>query len=263
MVAKKCICVLINHKQEVRYATVGYISILVLVGCTGPVITKFEALPEYVCVPGSSDISWNVGGTTPIDIKVRLDDTDSADGTISNLPHETTNLDASISINVPVGRSKLSLLATNREDQTSDDLILTGLGDEPQAGQMTFDPNCADDGTFGQWQSVDLLGFDPDISPTGVTNTTDRQILVTHADVARTLEPRETSSAWNGTALEGKWTVTADPLFNAPSGAELVTESCDPGLPSSGETSPTLITGATRRTIPFERLSVSYTFACN
>jgi hypothetical protein len=235
-------------------------SIFALTGCQ-VAVKSFEADPEFVCVPGESELNWEVASRSTVNITLSVEDTDSTPPLLSEFPISTNAPVGSREITVPEGRTEFRLLARGGGDNDSATTTVTGLGSETLTNLLTFDPDCAADGSVNGWTSVDLTGYDDAIRPRGVTNTSDRIVTITHAGISRPLAPRETSSAWNGTALGGRWSVTAMLLSRTPRGAEMVTESCSPTVGPGGSVAPT--PGDATRTIRLEALSASVAFGCD
>ncbi|MEM9841323.1 MAG: hypothetical protein AAF767_01685 [Pseudomonadota bacterium] len=222
---------------------------------------SFEADPEFVCVPGESELSWEVTSRDSVTMTLSVDDTDAEPPLLSEFPVRRSDKIGSLDVTVPEGRTVFRIRAGGSDSAATETTSVIGMGSESLTNPITFDPNCADTGAVNGWRSVEFAGYDDAIRPRSVMNTSDRVISITHAGVTRSLAPRETSSAWNGTQLSGRWTVSAELLSRAPRGAGMVTESCDPGLGPGGSVSPT--PGDSTRTIPLQPLTASVTFGCD
>ena len=235
-----------------------------LAACKGNgVSTEISADPEFVCVPGETELNWTVvssPASAEVSTEITVLETDDETYSFSGLPFSTLSKNGSRVVGVPAGNTtfQASSRLSPRSDQ--DTVEVYGMGSETLDGAMTFEPDCAEDGTINGWRSVTLSGYSGRIAPRGVTNTSDRQIIISHGGVTRPLEPRETSSAWNGTNLGGRWEVAAVPLNRAPRGAEMVTESCDPDVGPGGTVSVSV--GDPTRTIQLQPLNAAFSFGC-
>jgi len=234
---------------------------LFAVACKQGVTVDFEIDPEFVCVPGETELSWDVKTPGTPDINISVETAESSSFSFPGFPHITTVADGTLSAAVPEGRTEFKLTASARGKTASETERVVGLGSESMTGGFVFEPSCAATGAFNGWKSVELASYDSNISPRGVTNTSDREILISHEGITRVIEPGFTSSAWNGTSLNGVWSVSATLLNRVMVGAEMVSESCDPGVGPAGTVSPTL--GDPTRTIPVGSLSADFTFGCH
>ncbi|MEO1659929.1 MAG: hypothetical protein AAFR51_02990 [Pseudomonadota bacterium] len=236
------------------------IALIMGTACKQGVYAEIDVDPEVLCVPGETEISWDVESVGTPGISITVTDTDSPTYLYPGLPFATTSATGTLAVAVPEGQTEFQINASASGKSSTDTVTVTGLGSDSLAGQFTFEPDCSDDGSVNGWYPVDVSGYDPAISPRGITNTSNRQIIITHGGISDTLEQRETSSAWNGTELNGKWSVSARLLNRTLIDGEMVTESCSPTVGPGGYVSPN--PGDPTRTIRLQSLSASFTFGC-
>ena len=236
----------------------------IVLACKDPVVNVvLDADPEFVCIPGETELSWTAYSVNVRSVSTDLSVSNTDDETFDfvRLPFSSNAEMGEIVIGVPAGNTEFRASSRGSPPVTDQDVAsVYGMGTETLDGAMTFEPDCGDAGEVNGWQSVTLSGYSGRIAPRGVTNISDREIIISHSGVSRPLAPMETSSAWNGTNLGGEWSVSADLLFRSRRGAETVTESCDPSIGPGGATSPTTADG--NRTIQVQPLSVSFAFGC-
>ncbi len=235
--------------------------LLLVVGCKQGVTVELKADPEFVCVPAETELSWTVMEVGEADVSIIVARTDAESYLFPNNPHETREQAGTLLMPVPQGSTEFQLTAEASGKSSTDSATVIGMGSESLSGGLFFEPDCGDAGEVNGWYSVELSGYDPSISPRTITNTSDRRIIVTHAGISSPLEPRDSSSAWNGTRLNGTWSVSAELLSRTRRGAEMVTESCSPSVGPGGSVSPT--PGDATRTIQLQPLSAAFVFGCD
>lgn len=238
-----------------------FVCIALLSSCKSVVVAEFEADPEFVCVPGETELSWDVRSRSTPSISLSVTSTEAPAFEYANLPHRTTSSTGVLDVSVPQGRTEIQLSATASGRSAQETVSVEGLGSETLAGGFVFEPNCGEGGRVNGWYDIDASGYGPGVVTRGVSNSSDRQIIITHAGISRAIEPGVFSSAWNGTSLNGRWSVAAELLSRAGRGAEMVTESCDPGVGPGGSVSP--VPGDSTRTIPLQPLTATFTFGCD
>lgn len=237
------------------------IVLLVFGACKRGVTADLDIDPEFVCVPAETELYWEVMAVGRAGIQIEVADTDAPTFLFPNNPYETENQSGTLLMPVPQGETEFRLTAESSGRTATDSERVIGMGSESLSGGFVFEPDCGDAGEVNGWKSVSLSGYDASISPRGITNTSDREIIITHAGTSRPLAPRETSSAWNGTSLNGRWDISARLLSRTRRGAEMVTESCSQTLGPGGSVSPT--PGDSTRTIQLEALTAAFTFGCD
>ncbi len=237
------------------------LAIMILSACKQGVTVDLEADPEFVCLPGETELRWDVNSVGTPTINIDVTTTDSRSFLFPNLPHETSNAADTLDLAIPAGRSEFTLTASASGRSSSESVSVIGVGSESLPGSFIFEPECTDTGDFDGWSSVEMSSYDSAISPRGVTNTSDRPIVISHAGVSLLLEPGTTSSAWNRTQLNGQWSVSATLLNRASRGADIVTESCDPDVGPGGTVSAPA--GDSSRTVRVNRLTAAFTFGCD
>lgn len=237
-----------------------FTALVLLASCKQGVTVDFEVDPEFVCVPAETQLSWEVLGPGNPDVTISVVSAESESFLFPGFPHETSVREGTLSAAVPEGRTEFELTARIGAKTASATENVIGMGAESLPGGFVFEPSCAESGAFDGWEAVELSSYDSSISARGVTNTSDRPIIISHNGITQTLDRGVTSSAWNGTALNGIWSVSATLLNRAGRGAEMVSESCDPGVGPGGTVRPT--PGDSTRTIPVGRLSAAFTFGC-
>lgn len=244
--------------------TLIFLTLAMLVSCKGKgVSVGLSADPEFVCIPGETELSWSVvssPASAEVSTELSVVETDDETFTFSRIPFSSNLKNGSHVVGVPAGTTVFEATSRVAPRVDRERVEVYGMSSETLDGMMTFEPDCAENGSINGWQSVTLSGYSGRIAPRGITNNSDRQIVISHGGVVRPLEPRETSSAWNGTNLGGLWEVSAVPLNRARRGADTVTESCDPDVGSGGVVSTPI--GDPVRTVPLAPLQVAFSFGC-